>query len=491
MADGSDVELLAKIAEYASTFRDDPYGFVLWAYPWGVEGGPLAKWEGPDEWQKEYLIDLTERLRSPQVSGEPIRKAVGAANGSGKSALVSWLIDWSMSTCPNTKGTVTANTANQLRTKTWSELAKWHNMSVCRPMFDLQATSLTSSIPKQQQTWRIDAVPWSKERPEAVAGLHNQGRRILLIFDEASAIDDIIWEYSDANTTDEDTEILWCVFGNTTRNSGRFKECWGRFAERWVTQRVDGRECRTTNKKLIAQWAEDYGEDSDFFRVRVKAEFPRIGDMQFFPSDWLAAARKNIIDPANVATQPAIISVDVATTGKAATVITCRRGPKLMWQRKEQYTPDTMQLAGRVLDIIRMERNVRSVCIDANGVGKGVADRLSEFLPYVVHVYGAQQANDPMQFRNLRSELFDKCRTWLRQADIPNEYFDLLQQMESIQQGTTNSMQVQVETKADMTERLGYSPDDIDSLIYSFAEDLYTPGASRASAKPLQRQKWR
>jgi len=29
--------------------------------------------------------------------------------------------------------------------------------------------------------------------PESFAGLHNQGNRILVLFDEASAIDDVIW----------------------------------------------------------------------------------------------------------------------------------------------------------------------------------------------------------------------------------------------------------------------------------------------------------
>ena len=42
----------------------------------------------------------------------------------GKSALVAWIILWSLSTFPDTRGVVTANTENQLRTKTWVELAK-------------------------------------------------------------------------------------------------------------------------------------------------------------------------------------------------------------------------------------------------------------------------------------------------------------------------------------------------------------------------------
>jgi len=37
-------------------------------------------------------------------------------------------------------------------------------------------------------------IPWSKTNPQAFAGLHNKGNRLLLIFDEASEIEDIIFE---------------------------------------------------------------------------------------------------------------------------------------------------------------------------------------------------------------------------------------------------------------------------------------------------------
>jgi hypothetical protein len=37
-------------------------------------------------------------------------------------------------------------------------------------------------------------VTWSEHNTEAFAGLHNMGRRIVLIFDEASGIADKVWE---------------------------------------------------------------------------------------------------------------------------------------------------------------------------------------------------------------------------------------------------------------------------------------------------------
>jgi hypothetical protein len=63
------------------------------------------------------------------------------------------------------------------------------------------------------------------------------------------------------------------VCGNPTRNNGRFRECFGRYRHRWIRRQVDSRTARLTNKQQIAQWVVDYGEDSDFVRVRVKGEF--------------------------------------------------------------------------------------------------------------------------------------------------------------------------------------------------------------------------
>src|SRR5690606_38633063 len=112
-------------------------------------------------------------------------------------------------------------------------------------------------------------VPWSERNTEAFAGLHNAGKRIIVIFDEASAIPDIIWETTEGALTDVDTEILWFVFGNPTRNTGRFRDCFdgGKFAHRWRQQKVDSRQVQRTNKKEIEDWIADYGLDSDFVRV--------------------------------------------------------------------------------------------------------------------------------------------------------------------------------------------------------------------------------
>src|SRR5207344_1845673 len=103
-------------------------------------------------------------------------------------------------------GRVTANTEKQLRTVLWSEVDKWHGLFIARHLFKSTATAIYSADPAQEKTWRIDAIPWSIDNPEAFAGLHNYGKRLIYIMDEASAIADKIWEVVDGAMTDANTE---------------------------------------------------------------------------------------------------------------------------------------------------------------------------------------------------------------------------------------------------------------------------------------------
>ena len=236
-----------ELAEIIARWRGDPELFVREIFPWGEEGTALAGEVGPDAWQ----LDLLRLVRENLSPNHPVRIAVSSGHGIGKTALSAWLILWALATEVDTTAIVTANTSVQLATKDWPELAKWFHLSpLLESMFDLTATALTSK--ERPRTWRADAIPWSIERSEAFAGAHNKGRRLMILFDEASAIDDRIWEVCEGAMSDANTELLWFAFGNPTRNTGRFRECFdGRFRDRWITrQMIPGKWRSPTKSKL-------------------------------------------------------------------------------------------------------------------------------------------------------------------------------------------------------------------------------------------------
>ena len=120
-----------ELVEAIAGFQHDPYGYVMFAFPWGEAGTELANHTGPRKWQEKYLKDLSEKLKNGETNHyKAIQEAIASGHGIGKSALVAWLILWAMSTFEDTRGVVTANTENQLKTKTWAEVSKWHRRSI-------------------------------------------------------------------------------------------------------------------------------------------------------------------------------------------------------------------------------------------------------------------------------------------------------------------------------------------------------------------------
>lgn len=454
--------------ERLSRFRNDPLGFVRWAFPWAEEGSPLARAAGPEGWQAETLRSIGDRLQhqSGNGPGEPVLIAVASGHGVGKSALVAWLVIWAMATADNTRGVVTANTEIQLKTKTWAELAKWFRLSRVRRRFRLTGTALQAKDAEAAKSWRIDMVPWSLNQTESFAGLHNQGLRIVLVFDEASAIPDPVWEVAEGALTDQDTEIIWAVFGNPTQAAGRFRECFGRRRHRWLTRHVDSRESGLTNKEQLNNWIQDYGEDSDFIRVRVKGEFPRSSSRQFIGTDMVDGARLRSCEPDPEAAR--IMGVDVARFGDDQSVILIRQGDRLDGEIRRFRGIDLMQLAAHV-DALITEQQPDAVFVDGAGIGGGVIDRLRQLGRRVHDVNGGEAARRPREYLNRRAEMWARMRHWLKTGDIPDDAA-LAADLAGPEYGFDAKGRIQLERKEDMKRRGLASPDAGDALALTFAD---------------------
>ena len=473
------------LVEDLARFASDPVGFVYWAFPWGEEG-ELQKWKGPEEWQLRILQLLKDGL--VDIS-QAIQLAVTSGHGIGKSALVSWIVIWAMSTFEDTRGVVTANTENQLKTKTWVEVAKWHRLFIGKEMFHMTATALFSKDPEHATTWRIDMVPWSERNTEAFAGLHNQGKRILVMFDEASAIPDLIHEVTEGALTDEETEIIWCMFGNPTKNTGRFREAFGKgkFAHRWQTFAVDSRTVSFTNKRQIEKWIEDYGEDSNFVRIRVKGEFPTDDGQSFMPYDRCLEA--TLREPPYKPNEPVVIGVDVARFGSDASVIYTRQGLDAQSNPPEMYYQlDTMTLATKVVQAYR-RHNAVMVFVDAGGVGGGVIDRLNQLgVPVTPVDFGSKPVGvgeKGVKYANMRAEIWGALREWLKFGYIVDDLGDDHSSLEGGERTLLDELTaptyelnmrdaIVLESKKDMERRGLPSPNVADALALTFAAPVLT-----------------
>ena len=454
-------EFEEQLAEDIAEFFDDPYGYVMYAFPWGEKGGPLEEHDGPDVWQREQL----ERVRH-KIDTDPlgtIREATASGHGIGKSAETSWIILWAMSTRPHLNGVVTANTLPQLNTKTWRELALWHKRAINAHWFKWTATKFFHL--EHPETWAVNAVPNTEHNSEAFAGLH--ATHSLIIYDEASGIPDPIWEVSEGAMTDP--RAMWFVYGNPTKNTGKFRDCFANDT-RWTTRSIDSRTCKMTNKNEIAEQLAEYGEDSDFARVRVKGQFPRAGSLQLIASDIVDRCMLWEAEYEIYFLLPIVIGVDVARYGDDKTVIWIRQGRKTLDVRKFREL-NTMEVATRAAEAIR-EFNPAATFVDEVGIGAGVVDRLRMLDYEIIGVNAGSKPDDDITYYNKRAEMWDRMRTYLRAgADIPNDT-EIRNALIGIEYGFNDKEQMRLERKEDMKKRGLDSPDEGDALALTFAEHL-------------------
>jgi hypothetical protein len=466
----------AELARDIGDFAFDPLGHVLYAYPWGTEELPA---DGPRRWQAGVLNDIGEHLANPETRFTPLRIAVASGHGIGKSAEISMILKWALDTCPDTRIVITANTEGQLVGKTMAEVAKWTGLSITREWFKASAMAVASTLPGHDRSWRADAVTWSIHNADAFAGLHNQGKRIVVIFDEASSIADRIWEVTEGALTDEHTEIIWIAFGNPTRNSGRFKECFGRHRHLWKTRQIDSRTVEGTNREYLDEIVATYGEDSDIARVRVKGEFPRAGSMQFIASDVVddAMERETLACPS----QPVIFGVDVARYGDDKSVLAARQGrdarsiPWLTWGGTDAQR-DLMRVAGDIAQYA-MKYRADAIFVDKGAMGAGLIDRLNQLnVPGVMPIdFGGKGgkvmvgSDLSMETANKRAHMWASMREWLDGGCVPEDP-ELKTDLIGVEYGYgQDQVSITLERKKDMKKRGLASPDKGDALALTFA----------------------
>ena len=486
------------IADEVKLCYDDPLRFVYLAFPWGKKGTFLEKCEGPDVWQTQFLKDLGDHVKKRKFDGitavPPVRMAISKGHGIGGTTLAAWIVIWLLSTRPNCKGTVTATTFTQLSLKTWAAIQSWMKMSLTAGWFTVTNQKIFNTDYKE--SWFAGAVSCAEENSEAFAGQHAADSSSFYLFDEASGISDRIFEVAEGGLTDGEPFIF--LFGNPTKSSGKFhRACFGNERDRWDHRSIDSRTARMSNKDLIKEWIEDYGEDSDFVRVRVKGLPPRASDSQFIDMDRIIKAQKRDVRIAD--NEPLIVGVDLAWGGEDKNVVRFRRGnegrndgihlPKSV-KIPGELTRDPAVLTVRLGDILSQEHNcsgkmmkVAMMFIDSAGISGPIGANL-RILGHknVVDInFGADSPN--MRTVYMRDYMWQKMKDFLLVGAIDRD-----PQFETDLAGPgfklDSQTRVKLEPKDQMKRRGLASPDDADSFCLTFAHEVAIP----KPAKKLQRQ---
>jgi hypothetical protein len=458
------------LADFMSEFYADPYGHVMASYPWGE--GQLDGRTGPDVWQKGFLIELGEEVAKRGFDGinavDPIQFCTSSGHGIGKSCMTSWLVGWILSTRPMSKGIVTANTAEQLRTKTWAEVAKWYNMSLTKHWFTLNAGgggSMNMYHKVHKEAWRCDAQTAVHHNSEAFAGLHAANSTPFYVFDEAGGIPTKIFEVREGGLTDG--EPMTFDWGNPTRATGRFhQQMMGKLRHRYITRTIDSRDVAITNKDVLSRWIDDYGIDSDFVKVRVLGQFPSLGSRQYISTEDVNAATARHLRKEQYAFAPVIIGVDPAWTGEDEFVIYLRQGLYSKLLAKYSRNDNDVAMAQMVAQF-QDDYNADAVFVDG-GFGTGIVS-IGESMgrDWQIIWFSGQSGNPGCH--NKRAEMWTSMRDWIKKGGAIEDDPVLHQDLTGPELVPRLDGKILLESKDHMKERDLASPNRGDALALTFA----------------------
>ena len=206
----------------------------------------------PDEEQAKILRSLAAHTMTTVRSG----------HGVGKSTVEAWSVIWFMTTRPFPKIPCTAPTQHQLFDILWAEVSKWlrHSKALSNELVWTKEKVYMRGYPEE---WF--AVARTASKPDALQGFHAE--HVLYIIDEASGVDDTIFEPVLGALSTPGARLLMC--GNPTQLSGFFYDSHHKNRASYSTFHIDGRKSSRVSQDFISTIIRMYGETSDVFRVRV------------------------------------------------------------------------------------------------------------------------------------------------------------------------------------------------------------------------------
>lgn len=416
-----------------------------------------AQKDAPEKWQTSASNLFVKR---PRI-------AIRSGNGVGKTCWLARRIIWWGSTRNPWKVGCTAPSSGQMFDALWSELAKWHSKMM--PEF------------KALFEWKSDRFEWiaspavsyavaktaRRETPEALQGVHSEN--MLFLIDEASGVEDAIFEAARGAMSTKGAKTI--MTGNPTRLSGYFYDAFHKNRDHWGTLIVSAYESSRCNLVEIEQWKKEYGEDSNFFRVRALGEFPDAEDGTIIPLHLVEAAVKRDVEQIP---SEEVWGLDVSGAGADLCALAKRRGnimpePIMTWR-----SDDTMVSVGKVMAEYRNAKiKPVQICVDSNGIGAGVAHRLAEQgVPvHCVNVSESHSSND--RYLRLRDEMWERAREWFYGRDVKIADDPLfIGEITRVKWGMTSNGKMKAMSKYDMKlappRGLGKSPDRSEAFCFTF-----------------------
>lgn len=422
----------------------------------------------PDEWQVEVLHAVASNQRV----------ALKASKGPGKTTGLAWVGWWFLCTRPHAKVVCTSVTGDNLRDGMWSELARWRNGSeLLKATFTWAAERITCN--ESPETWWASARTWPKsgdasQQADTLAGVHAD--HVLFLIDEAGGIPDAVVAAAEGGLANADEsagrEAKLVLAGNPTHLSGPLYRACTRERHLWWVKEISGdpddpKRAPRVNIKWAREQIEKYGRDSAWVLVNVFGQFPPGQSNALLGVEEVAAASRRSAVEVLYVDEPRVLGVDVARMGDDRSVFFLRQGP-IAFRPKVFRELDTMATADQVAFFV--SRNpVDAIFIDMGGVGAGVYDRCKQLGLNVIGIDFGGNALDKQRYANRRAEMWLKMADWVKSRGCIPADAELMGELTAPTYHFDKHGRHLIESKDEIKERLGKSPDIADGLALTFA----------------------
>lgn len=432
----------------------------------------------PDPWQVEALENFPKGQRM----------ALLACKGPGKTALEAW-INWNfLLTRPFPKLAATSISGQNLQDNLWAEMAKWRDRpaaSILKTEFEWTKQRIYNR--KAEETWFMTARTWPRDadpakQADTLAGLHAD--YIMFTLDESGGIPDAVMATAEAALSScVEGHIL--QGGNPTMLSGPLYRAATSERRLWYVIEITGDpDNPKRSPRISVQWAreqiEKYGRDNPWVLVNVFGKFPPSSLNVLIGPDEVSAAMKRYYRPDVIGAAPRVMGVDVAGMGDDASVVFCRQGIQSFPMIKQRNINSTQGagLVSRKWD----DWGADACFVDATGgFGSGWIDQLMLLGKAPIGVGFANEAHEKSRYYNKRAEMYFDAVEWIKRGGaLPNspEITAALTQTTYTFKGD----RLLLEPKESVKAKLGYSPDETDAFVLTFAEPV--TAVRRTGPKP-------
>lgn len=395
------------------------------------------------------------------VSRPGAKVTARSGHGIGKSLALAVIALWYLCTRKDAKIPCTAPTSHQLEDVLWSEIRRLHGRM---PEWMRNQIHIGKErVVRDGSAGYIVARTARPERPEALQGFH--GDELLFLIDEASGIDDAIFEVARGALSTPGARAV--MTGNPTRLDGYFYNSFHLARDAWTRLHFSCLDSPRVDESYPREMALEYGEDSDMYRIRVLGEFPTQGLLSMIPADRVEAAMARALPTDALGNAPGIIGVDPAWMGSDRSVVFYR---KSIWARP--------LFVGRGVDgerlatiVINQQEHLRPAAtfVDKTGVGASVCDFLKSLGASFTPINFGGAPADPARFVNRRAEMWWAMREWFAQDVAVDKHPDLRDDLIGPEYGINGNGKIYLEKKDDMRKRGLASPDLADALALTFA----------------------